>query len=123
MTAPAVQPQTVAVPDGEGLYVEFGKRLKALREAKKLSQTDLAGLVRVSRTSLINIEQGGQGVPLHLLLSLAIALGMDLDELVTPTLKEQVRRELLGRVPAKDREWVRLVVGGPQVREVARGPR
>lgn len=106
--------QTVAVPHDQELYEEFGKRLRALREAKKLSQTDLAGLVQVSRTSLVNIEQGGQGVPLRLLLSLSIALGVELDELITPALKEHARHEMLGLVPAKDREWVRLVVGDPR---------
>lgn len=105
---------TVAVPDDQELYEEFGKRLKALREEKKLSQTALAGLARVSRTSLINIEQGGQGVPLRLLLALTIALDVEVDELVSSELKNHVRDQMLGHVAAKDREWVRLVVGAPQ---------
>jgi len=107
--------QTVAVPDDQELYEEFGKGLKALRENKQLSQTALAGLAHISRTSLINIEQGGQGVPLRLLLALAIALDVEIDELVSSDLKDHVRHQILGRVPAKDREWVRLVVGGQQL--------
>ncbi len=114
LTVLVTRPQTVAVPDDQELYEEFGKRLKALRVAKKLSQTDLAGLVHISRTSLINIEQGGQGVPLRLLLGFAIALDVDLDELVPAALKEQVRGQMLRRVPARDREWVGLVIGGQQ---------
>ena len=115
MTVAVVDAHTVVVPDDQELYEEFGKWLKELREGKQLSQTDLARLVDISRTSLINIEQGGQRVPLRLLLGFAVALGVDLDDLVPAALREHVARQVLGRVPAKDREWVRLVVGDRQL--------
>ena len=114
LTRPGGGAQTVGVADDNELYEEFGKRLKELRTEKQLSQTALAGLVNVSRTSLINIEQGGQGVPLRLLLSLAVALGVELDDLVPTELRDHVGREMLRKVDPKDREWVRLVVGGAQ---------
>lgn len=111
MTVAVADVQTVSVPDDQELYQEFGKRLKELRDGKQLTQTDLARLVRISRTSLINIERGGQRVPLRVLLAFAVALGVELDELVPRALKEHVARQMLGRVPVQDREWVRLVVG------------
>jgi transcriptional regulator with XRE-family HTH domain len=114
LTPDSADVQTVAVPDDEELYVAFGKRLKELRTEKQLSQTALAGLVQISRTSLINIEQGGQGVPLRLLLALAVAFGVELDELVPAELRDHVGHEMLRKVAPKDREWVRLVVGGTQ---------
>lgn len=114
LTSLVAVPQTVAMPDDVELYEEFGKGLKELREARGLSQTALAGLVHISRTSLINIEQGGQGVPLRLLLAFAVALGVELDELVPAAVKDHVSRQVLRQVSAKDRDWVSLVVRGPQ---------
>jgi transcriptional regulator with XRE-family HTH domain len=60
-------------------YEEFGRNLRHARqrEGAELSQEKLAKRVGMSRTSITNIEKGRQQIPLHMLYSLADALGLD----------------------------------------------
>ncbi len=57
-------------------YQEFGKRVKAARQAAKVSQEKLADAVGLNRTSITNIESGRQHIPLHSLFLLAEALNV-----------------------------------------------
>lgn len=53
---------------------EVGNRIRALREAKKLSQDELANEVGVSRKFLSNIENGNRNFKCDTLMKLAEAL-------------------------------------------------
>ena len=66
----------------ELFYAEFGQRLADERNARNLSQELVAGRVGMSRTSIVNIEKGRQRVPLHMLYSLADALGVEVARLL-----------------------------------------
>jgi transcriptional regulator with XRE-family HTH domain len=55
--------------------VEFGKRVRAARQAAHLTQDQLARRLGLSRPSVVNIEAGRQGVYLRFLVPLAEALG------------------------------------------------
>ena len=61
----------------EELAVEFGRRLRHLRDEVDLSQEALAAASGLSRTSIVNIERGRQGVSLATLYNLASALGLE----------------------------------------------
>lgn len=61
----------------DDFYKEFGQTLKQQRERIGLTQGELAAKVQLGRTSVTNIEQGRQHVPLHMLLELAKAVGVD----------------------------------------------
>lgn len=61
---------------------EMGKRLKTLREAKKMSQAMLAGKAEISRGYLIRLEAGRQDPTLGTLERLAKALDVKLSELI-----------------------------------------
>ena len=54
--------------------VEFGERVRSARLDARLTQEDLAQRVGLSRTSVVNIEHGRQGVYLRFLIPLANAL-------------------------------------------------
>ena len=54
---------------------EVGKRVRGLREAKKLSQTKLADIVGVSRQFIGDIENGNSDLCCDVLIKIAIALG------------------------------------------------
>lgn len=56
-------------------------RLKEARTAKKLSQSDLAGLVGVSRNTISSIETGQFNPTAKLALVLCIALDMKFEDL------------------------------------------
>jgi putative transcriptional regulator len=58
-------------------------RLRRLREAAGLSQADLAGQLGISRQAYWKIESGACGPRWQTVQRLAVALGVDLDELKT----------------------------------------
>lgn len=59
---------------------EIGQRITELRKLKGLSQADLAKRLKVSRSSLAQIELGNRGVDILELQQLSIILGFSLDE-------------------------------------------
>lgn len=58
----------------EDLELRFGRHLRSRREQAGLTQDALAREANLSRTSVVNIEQGRQGVSLATLYRLASAL-------------------------------------------------
>ena len=94
-------------------YSEVGKKIRAARKARSMTQEALASQVSLTRTSITNIEQGRQKFPLHMLAEIAAALH------VTPTAllpTDQVREDtdldhaLEGR-PVEEQEWIRSALG------------
>ncbi len=64
----------------------FGERVYVLRLANGLTQSDLAGKVGLSRSSITNLEVGRQGnIPLSRILALATALNTTVSVLVGET--------------------------------------
>ena len=68
------------VQDSEeaALYAGIGTALRQTRHAQHWTQQQLADAIGHSRTSIVNIEQGNQRLPLHTLLSIAQALNVPL---------------------------------------------
>ena len=86
----------------------FGKRVKAHREKRKLSQDALGTLLGLSRTSITNIEAGRQSVVAYTVQLLARHLDVSADDLlltrplpkptqVFPDIKRADERAFLGR--------------------------
>jgi transcriptional regulator with XRE-family HTH domain len=61
----------------DALNIEFGRRLRQLRDEVDMSQEALAKTSGLSRTSIVNIERGRQGVSLGTLYRLASAMGFE----------------------------------------------
>lgn len=100
----------------DALYRDFGRRLRTAREAGGLSQSELAARVGLGRTSITNIETGRQRVPLHLLLELAAALGVQPASLLPtppfdgqPTLPPSAARAM-STLTEEQGDWVRRVI-------------
>lgn len=79
--------------DQTRMYELFGSRLAAKRRDARLTQSELAKRVELSRASIANIERGQQNLPLHQAYRLAQALGLhDPHDLLprssTPTVAE-----------------------------------
>jgi|ERR1700722_17809838 len=64
------------------LYIELGKRISARRKSCELSQATLAEQVDLTRTSISNIENGRQHLPLHQLYKFAEVLRCSPQELL-----------------------------------------
>lgn len=59
----------------------FGKRLRNIREAKKLSQLDLEVKSGINRTEISRIENGQKNIEFFTIVKLATALEVELKEL------------------------------------------
>src|SRR5687768_2496027 len=71
----------------------IGQRLSELRKRKGLSQDELAKQVRLSRTAIVQIEQGNRGVDALELYHLAKVLGFSLDEFMSESFLENEKIE------------------------------
>jgi transcriptional regulator with XRE-family HTH domain len=60
----------------------MGRRLRALREAAKLTHTELAATIGVTAAFIQNMEAARRPVPKDLAQRLALALGLDPAELL-----------------------------------------
>lgn len=63
-------------------YEDVGRRICKARRGCNITQEGLGTTVRLTRTSITNIERGRQKLPLHTLAEIADALGVGLTELL-----------------------------------------
>lgn len=68
--------------DIEGLYRTIGEHIKTEREALGFSQIDLAEEIKMTRTSVVNMEAGRQRMPIHVLYTIADALAIPVSALL-----------------------------------------
>lgn len=78
--------------DERRLYQLVGEKVRNLREAKqgtrgRMTQSELAALVGLERTSITNIELGNQKVPLHVLYRIAESLKAPISD-VLPSISQ-----------------------------------
>jgi transcriptional regulator with XRE-family HTH domain len=70
----------------------FGARLRALREAKELTQDEVAGLSVMSRTYLAEVEAGRHSIGVAKVIRLAAVLGVPPAELFSGYTAAMMRR-------------------------------
>src|SRR3546814_20416556 len=58
-----------------------GRRIRQLREEKKLTQLQLANMAEVERNQIYRLEKGLHGATLHTVIAVDVALGKDPREL------------------------------------------
>lgn len=95
-----------------GLYEDIGLRIRLWREEAGLTQEELGQRVRLTRTSITNIEAGGQKVQVDVLYAIAQALNVSLDRFLPPEEKGLVLidAQILKGVPSNVREWLKAVL-------------
>jgi transcriptional regulator with XRE-family HTH domain len=71
--------------------VEFGDRIRTRRQRLELSQESLAHLAGINRTYVASLETGQRNPSLDLMARLALALKIDLGELVAGLQKRKGR--------------------------------
>lgn len=95
----------------EPFYREFGERLRLARQAKGMSQAEVAPGVSLSRTSVANIERGRQRLSLHLLMEFARVLEVEPAQLLPPLQPEpeiKRSRRLLALPPEDQEPFLRI---------------
>lgn len=74
-----LEPFITVLPDKYKVRVNFGERIKQIRESKGLDVKTVANRAGIQESNLNRIEQGRYAANLDLLANIAFALGMKLD--------------------------------------------
>lgn len=89
------------------LYKLLGDNVKKHRSRLRLTQEQLATKIELTRTSVVNIEQGKQQTPLHLVLALTEIFNVSLEALIPKGSDyqpvEQTSQETLKEIKDADR--------------------
>ena len=96
--------------DDKWLNKEFGCLLLQLRQTAGLSQEELARRSALSRTSIVNVEKGRQGVSLDTLFRLSKALGVTPAELLPNAPSENGPRIAIGPDSSSTRSEINSVL-------------
>ena len=95
------------------LYIALGQLVRAARGRADLTQDKLSDMVGLTRTSVANIERGGQKIQVHTLYALARALEVSPEDLL-PSSSAETRQDIEERLPkdlaGEEREWVKRVL-------------
>lgn len=89
-----------------------GKRIKEVREKKKLTQEELAAMVDLSPTHISVIERGVKVPKIDTFVAIANALEVSSDELLIDSIEHtsigvtDELSELIARLPAKQRKKI-----------------
>lgn len=94
-TAPQITATAIA---NEEFYRAFGETVRAARDAHNppLTQAELGVRIGLSRTSVVNIEQGRQGVLLHAGMEIARVLDVSLEALLARSITLAREAEIAG---------------------------
>ena len=94
-------------------YKEIGRRVKKVREARKMTQAALAERLDMTRTSITNIEKGEQKILIHTMVEIAQALRISLSSLLPE--QYETREEEIDAVLKDEQEdaqkWIKSLVG------------
>lgn len=102
----------------KSFYEAVGRRIREARKGK-ITQEALASLVSLTRTSIVNIEQGRQQLFVHTLVDIARALQVPIADLIpvtNGTSGEDLPVMLQGQ-PRKVQEWITSAVNAVRKKE------
>lgn len=82
MIAPRIKQVVRETVDRAWLHKEIARRIRETRKLKNLTQSDVAERAGISRTLLINMEQGKQGFQIAHLYDISHVLGVPVTKLI-----------------------------------------
>jgi transcriptional regulator with XRE-family HTH domain len=96
-------------------YKMLGERIREARVSAGLKQEALAGFLKLSRVSIVNIEKGRQHPPLHLLWDISKLLNIEVTKLL-PNIEPQDEtpekwKKLIQKQPIKDEKTQKKLLG------------
>lgn len=98
-------------PMDRRLYELLGQTIADKRDTKVFTQQQLADKVRLTRTSITNIERGRQHVQLHTLYLLAKALSVEVVDLL-PAMKSVENEGAQKSITLSKEEWLKNTILG-----------
>ena len=94
----------------KAFYVALGSRVAEARKRLGLSQVALAGRVGISRATMVGIESGKQGVPVHTLVGIAHALGVPPQDLIAESFTVEPDPTRVG-ASLDEKAWMERILG------------
>jgi transcriptional regulator with XRE-family HTH domain len=91
-------------------YRQLGRRIQRARLRQGLTQEELAKLIGLSRTSMVNVERGRQKVLAHTLIKLGRVLKVSLEELAQEPSAALKIDDLLDNLSETAKQFVRSAV-------------
>lgn len=79
----------------ENDYIEFGKRLRRLRQARHLTQGQVSKIMGISKTSVVNYENATRKIPLALIKRYSEFFNVSMDELIGIRARPEIHPILL----------------------------
>lgn len=76
-------------------YTDFGRKLKALRRTRRMTQEELAAEIGISKTSVVNYESGTRKVPLELIIKFVEFFGVSMDDLMGINVAKRDREHMI----------------------------
>lgn len=89
------------------IYSQIGQSVRKGRSRLHLTQQELADRLKLTRTSVTNIEAGTQRIPVHLAYEIAHVLNLSLDELLPSV--QQIEREAEMELPPETAKFVQKI--------------
>lgn len=110
--------------DKVSLYKFIGKRLQNKRMALGITQADLAEQVKLTRTSVANIEAGNQNTPLHIIYEMCSILQLkpgglfpSLEEISSPIeVADSIAKQMVNAGSGKAAASLKILVRGKEAK-------
>lgn len=104
--------------NSEAFYEEVGRRICEARKQRKppLTQEQLAAKVKLTRTSITNLEKGRQKLLLHTFADIAAVLQVQPASLLPDTGNDGQRQleQALKHRPKAEKDWIKSAVSAVQ---------
>jgi DNA-binding XRE family transcriptional regulator len=91
------------------IHIQVGFNIKRIRQERKMNQLILANKVKLSRTSLVNIEQGKQSPSLLLLVKLAELFQVSLHDLIPKNVNVEISTNRKKAIPLKNESVLEFI--------------
>ena len=92
-------------------YTALGRNIRQSRTRAGLTQSALAEVIGMTRTSITNIEQGRQPVYVDVLVQIARATDTSCEKLLSDTTASMLDvTELIATYPAEQQVWIKNVL-------------
>lgn len=72
------------------VYKTLGKNIKSVRKSNKMTQEDLAKILNVSKTAIVNYESGDRRISIEYLLTISNYFKIDIDVLLSQNFEKKL---------------------------------
>lgn len=79
------------------VYKTLGKNIRTVRKSNKMTQEDLAKVLNVSKTAIVNYESGDRRISIEYLLTISQYFKIDIDVFLSPEFENKLFKHTIWR--------------------------